>query len=104
MINLDDGTNISPRSNIHPDDNTNNRTKDEESFAGDINQIMNEMNHKSNKTDKEGSKPGSAKQQDKAQRTGSTELEKAENRNQLGTNAKTIYFDLGDTKAESSPR
>ena len=50
MINLDDGTNNSPRSDIQPDDNANNRTKDEESFAGDINQIMDEMNIKSNKT------------------------------------------------------
>ena len=62
MITLDDGTNISPRSNIHPDDNANNRTKDEESFAGDINQIMDEMNMKSNKTNKEGSIPASAEQ------------------------------------------
>ena len=62
MINLDDGTNNSPRSDIQPDDNANNRTKDEESFAGDINQIMDEMNIKSNKTNKEGSLPASAEQ------------------------------------------
>ena len=62
MINLDDGTNNSPRSNIRPDDNAHNRTKDEESFAGDINQIMDEMNIKSDKTNKEGSPPASAEQ------------------------------------------
>ena len=60
MINLDDGDNASPRSNIQPDDNANNRTKDEESFTGDINQIMKEMNDQSNKTEKGTSKPVSA--------------------------------------------
>ena len=60
MINLDDGDDASPRSNIQPDDNANNRTKDEESFAGDINQIMKEMNDQSNKAEKGTSKPVSA--------------------------------------------
>ena len=42
---------------------------------------MKEMNDKSNKTNQEASLSGSADQQSKDQRSGSIELEKAENRN-----------------------
>ena len=37
-------------------------------------------------------------------RSGSIDLQKADGHNQIGGNAKTIYFDLGDTKPETSSR
>ena len=65
MINLDDGALQSPRSNINQDDLVNKTNN--ESFAGDINQIMKEMGTGSTASGKQSNKIPSAEPNEKNQ-------------------------------------